>query len=188
MSELVFRSAASLTAAIRNREISSLEVIDVQLTHIERTNPPLNAVVYLMAEKAQAEARHADAELAKGNVKGPFHGVPMSVKDAWEVAGIRSTGGTLGRANHIPERDATVITRMRAAGAIPIAMTNLPELSFAFESDNLVHGRTNNPYNLTRTPGGSGGGGGAAIASGMSPIEIGADLGRCPMTGYFPFR
>jgi amidase len=206
MPDLVFRSAASLAAAIRNREISSLELIDAHLDHIARSNPPLNAVVHLLADQARAEARRADEAIANGNLKGPFHGVPMTVKDAWEVAGIPSTGGTLGRANYIPDRDATVITRMRAAGAIPIGMTNLPELSFAFESDNLVHGRTNNPYNLARTPGGSGGGGGAAIASGMSPIEIGADLGgsirlpshfsgiagirgttgRCPMTGYFP--
>jgi amidase len=206
MIDLVFRSAASLAAAIRNREVSSREVIDAHLDHIATANPPLNAVVHLMSEKARAEAFAADEALAKGNVKGPFHGVPMSVKDAWEVAGVPCTGGTLGRKNFIPERDATVIARMRAAGAIPLAMTNLPELSFAFESDNLVHGRSNNPYHLARTPGGSGGGGAAAIASGMSPIEIGADTGgsirlpssfcgiagirgttgRCPMTGYFP--
>ncbi len=206
MPDLVFRSASSLAAAIRNREISSLELIDAHLEHIANTNPPLNAIVLTMADRARAEARQADEALAKGNLKGPFHGVPMSVKDAWEVAGVPSTGGTLGRAKYIPEHDATVIARMRAAGAIPLAMTNLPELSFAFESDNLVHGRSSNPYNPACTPGGSGGGGGAAIASGMSPIEIGADLGgsirlpshfcgiagirgttgRCPMTGYFP--
>ncbi len=206
MLDPVFRSASSLAAAIRNREISSLELIDVHLDHIASTNPPLNAVVFTLADRARAEAKQADEALAKGNIKGPFHGVPMTVKDAWEVAGVPSTGGTLGRANHIPEHDATVIARMRAAGAIPIGMSNLPELSFAFESDNLVHGRSSNPYNLACTPGGSGGGGGAAIASGMSPIEIGADLGgsirlpshfcgiagirgttgRCPMTGYFP--
>jgi amidase len=206
MPDLVFRSAASMAEAIRNKEISSRELIDAHLDHIARSNPPLNAVVHLMAAKARAEADESDKALAKGNVKGPFHGVPMTVKDAWEVAGVPSTGGTLGRANYIPKHDSTVIARMRAAGAIPIGMTNLPEFSFAFESDNLVHGRTNNPYNLARTPGGSGGGGGAAIAAGMSPIEIGADLGgsirlpshfsgiagirgttgRCPMTGYFP--
>lgn len=156
MPELVFRSATSLAAAVRNREISSRELIDAHLDHIERVNPPINAVVRVMAEQARAEADAADKALAKGEVKGPFQGVPMSVKDAWEVAGVPSTGGTLGRKNHMPERDATVIARMRAAGAIPFAMTNLPELSFAFESDNLVHGRSNNPYNLAHTPGGSG--------------------------------
>jgi amidase len=206
MNELVFRSATWMASAIRKREISSSELIEAHLQHIEKTNPPLNAVVRVLAEHAREEARAADAAFARGETKGPFHGVPMTVKDAWEVAGVPSTGGTLGRADFLPQRDATVIARMRAVGAIAIGMTNLPELSFAFESDNLVHGRSNNPYNLARTPGGSGGGGGAAIAAGMSPIEIGADMGgsirlpsafcgiagirpttgRCPMTGYFP--
>lgn len=206
MNDLVFRSAAWLAAAIRNREISSRELIDAHLDHIARVNAPLNSVVRVLADEARREARAADEALARGEIKGPFHGVPMSVKDAWEVAGVPSTGGTLGRSSYIPPRDATVISRMRAAGAIPIAMTNLPELSFAFESDNLVHGRASNPYHLARTPGGSGGGGAAAIAAGMSPLEIGADLGgsirwpshccgiagirattgRGPMTGYFP--
>lgn len=206
MKDLTFASATSLAAAIRNKEVSSREVIDAHLEQIERVNPPLNAVVRVLAETARAEASKADQAIARGDSTGPFHGVPMTVKDAWEVAGVPSTGGTLGRANFIPQHDATVIARMRSVGAIPIGMTNLPELSMAFESDNLVHGRTNNPYNLARTPGGSGGGGAAAIAAGMSPIEIGADLGgsirlpshfsgiaglrtttgRAPMTGYFP--
>jgi len=206
MHDLTFRSATSLAAGIRKKEFSSLEVVEAHLEQIERANPPLNAVVRVLAGTARAEARKADEAVARGEAIAPFHGVPMTVKDAWEVAGVPSTGGTLGRVSYIPERDATVIARMRTAGAIPIGMTNLPELSFAFESDNLVHGRTNNPYNLARTPGGSGGGGAAAIAAGMSPIEIGADLGgsirlpahfsgiagirpttgRVPMTGYFP--
>jgi amidase len=206
MKDLTFASATSLAAAIRKREVSSREVIDAHLVQIERVNPRLNAVVRVLAESARAQASAADQAISRGDSVGEFHGVPMTVKDAWEVAGVPSTGGTLGRANFIPARDATVIARMRAAGAIPIGMTNLPELSLAFESDNLVHGRTNNPYNLARTPGGSGGGGAAAIAAGMSPIEIGADLGgsirlpshfcgiaglrtttgRAPMTGYFP--
>jgi amidase len=206
MNELTFRSATAIAAAIRRKEASSREVVDAHLDHIQRVNPPLNAVVRLLAESARREARAADEALSRGDCAGPFHGVPMTVKDAWEVAGVPSTGGTLGRAAFVPEHDATVIARMRSAGAIPIGMTNLPELSFALESDNLVHGRTKNPYNLACTPGGSGGGGAAAIAAGMSPIEIGADLGgsirlpchfsgiagiRCttgrePMTGYFP--
>ena len=206
MTDLTFRSATSLAAAIRDKELSCRELIDAHLEQIERANPPLNAVVRVLAETARQQAREADEALERGESLGPFHGVPMTVKDAWEVAGVPSTGGTLGRAGYIPRSDATVIARMRAAGAIPIGMTNLAELSMAFESDNLVHGRTNNPYNLARTPGGSGGGGAAAIAAGMSPIEIGADLGgsirlpchfsgiagirpttgRAPLTGYFP--
>jgi amidase len=206
MNDLIFRSASSIAAAIRGKDVSCLEVMDAHLDHIQRVNPPLNAVVRVLAESARREAGAADDALARGDCSGPFHGVPMTVKDAWELNGVPSTGGTLGRAAFVPERDATVIARMRAAGAIPIGMTNLPEMSFAFESDNLVHGCTKNPYNLARTPGGSGGGGAAAIAAGMSPLEIGADLGgsvrlpchfsgiagircttgRAPMTGYFP--
>ena len=206
MNDLTFASATSLAGAIRRKEVSSREVMEAHLKQIERENPRLNAVVRVLDESARAAAAKADETVARGEATGPFHGVPMSIKDAWEVAGVPSTGGTLGRANYIPERDATVIARMRAAGAIPIGMTNLPELSLAFESDNLIHGRANNPYNVERTPGGSGGGGAAAIAAGMSPIEIGADLGgsirlpshfcgiagirattgRAPMTGYFP--
>ena len=206
MQELTFASARSLAGGIRRKEVSSREVVDAHLEQIKRENPRLNAVVRVLADSARAAAAQADQAIARGDALGAFHGVPMSVKDAWEVAGVPSTGGTLGRANYIPDRDATVIERMRAAGAIPIGMTNLPELSMAFESDNLVHGQTKNPYNLARTPGGSGGGGAAAIAAGMSPIEIGADLGgsvrlpshfcgiagirattgRAPMTGYFP--
>ncbi len=206
MQDLAFASATSLAQAIRRKEVSSREVVAAHLKHIERENPRLNAVVRVLGDSALAAASKADEAVARGGSLGAFHGVPMSVKDAWEVAGVPSTGGTLGRADYIPERDATVVARMRAAGAIPIGMTNLPELSLAFESDNLIHGRANNPYNVARTPGGSGGGGAAAIAAGMSPIEIGADLGgsirlpshfcgiagirattgRAPMTGYFP--
>ena len=206
MNDLIFSSATALSAAIRRKDVSSIEVIDAHLSQIERVNPSLNAVVLVLADAARSAGREADAAVTRGDSLGPFHGVPMTVKDAWEVAGAPSTGGTLGRAGYIPRNDATVIARMRAAGAIPIGMTNLPELSMAFESDNLVHGRTNNPYNIGRTPGGSGGGGAAAIAAGVSPIEIGADLGgsirlpshfsgiagirpttgRVPLTGYFP--
>lgn len=206
MIDLTYSSATALAAAIRNKDVSSREVVEAHLSQIGRANPPLNAVVRVLGATALDDARRADVALARGENVGPFHGVPMTVKDAWEVGGVPSTGGTLGRAAFVPGSDATVIARMRAAGAIPIAMTNLPELSFAFESDNLVHGRSNNPYDVTRTPGGSGGGGAAAIAAGMSPLEIGADLGgsirlpchfsgiagirattgRTPMTGYFP--
>src|SRR5581483_7746606 len=142
----------------------------------------------------------------RGEAEGPLHGVPMTVKEAWESAGVPCTGGTLGRKGFIGARDCPVVARVRAAGAIPLGVTNTPELSMAFESDNLVYGRTNNPYDLTRTSGGSGGGGAAIIAAGGAPWEIGADLGgsirlpahfsgiagikptagRVPMTGYFP--
>src|SRR5579864_2657688 len=129
MKDLTFASATSLADAIRRKEVSSAEVIDAHLAQVERENPRLNAVVHVLSDSARAAAAKADKAIAAGEAVGPFHGIPMSVKDAWEVAGVPSTGGTLGRANYIPERDATVIARMRAAGAIPIGMTNLPELS-----------------------------------------------------------
>ena len=206
MKDLTFESALSLATAIRSKQISCVEVMDAHLEQIARINTPLNALVHVCADTARQQASAADDALAGGNASGPFHGVPMTVKDAWELAGAPSTGGTIGRSHYIPDHDATVIARMRSAGAIPIGMTNVPELSLAFESDNLIYGRTSNPWNLSRTAGGSGGGGAAAIASGMSPVEIGADLGgsirlpshfcgtaglrlttgRAPMTGYFP--
>lgn len=206
MNDPTFSSATELAAAVRKKQLSSVEVVEAHLKQIEAVNPRLNAVVHVLADSARAAARDADTAVSRGEELGPFHGVPMTVKDAWELAGAPSTGGTLGRAAYIPQQDACVIARMRSAGAIPIGLTNVPEFSMAFESDNLVYGRTNNPYDVSRTPGGSGGGGAAAIASGMSPIEIGADLGgsirlpshfsgiagirpttgRVPLTGYFP--
>jgi amidase len=206
MDELIYASATRLAQMIRDNEVSSEEVIEAYLQRIAAVNPRINAVVQVAADAARAQAREADAALARGEIKGPLHGVPMTVKDAWDTAGLVSTGGTKGRAAFIAAEDATVIRRMRDAGAIVLGMTNVPEMSLAFESDNLIYGRTNNPYDLARTPGGSGGGGAAAIAAGASPIEIGADAagsvrlpshfsgiagikptkGRVPLTGYFP--
>jgi amidase len=206
MSEIIYSSAAQLAAAIRSKKLSSVEVVEAHLKRIDEVNPAINAVVYSLADSARKQARDADAALARGEVKGPLHGVPFTIKDAWETAGVPSTGGTLGRKDYRPEIHATVVARLKAAGAIPIGMTNLPEFSMAFESDNLVHGRTNNPYDLSRTPGGSGGGGSAIIAAGGSPLEPGADMGGSirlpshfagiagikpttglvPLTGYFP--
>ena len=177
------------------------------LQRIEEVNPKLNAVVQLTADAARAEAREADAALAHGEIKGPLHGVPMTIKDNIETAGVICTGGTKGRASFVPTQDAAIVARMRAAGAIMLGKTNLPELGLAFESDNLVYGRTNNPYDLSRTPGGSSGGEAAIIATGGSPLGLGNDMGgsirlpahfcgiagikpttgRVPRTGHFPW-
>ena len=206
MDEVLYASATKLANMIRDKKVSSLEVVEVCLKRIEDVNPKLNAVVHSMAESARAQARKADTAIARRESKGALHGVPITIKDAWETAGVPSTGGTLGRKNHRPAQDATVVRRLKAAGAIPLGMTNLPDLSMAWESDNLLHGRTNNPYDLSRTPGGSGGGGAAIIAAGGSPLEPGADMGGSirlpchfsgiagikptnglvPRTGYFP--
>ncbi|MEW6107452.1 MAG: amidase [Bacillota bacterium] len=177
MDELIYASATALAKAIRTREVSSVEVIEAYLQRIEAVNPQLNAVVQLTADTARAEARVADAALARGEIKGPLHGVPVTIKDNIETAGVICTVGTKGRASFRPVQDATVVTRVRAAGAIALGKTNLPDLGLALESDNLVYGRTNNPYDLSRTSGGSSGGEAAILAAGGSPLGLGNDSG-----------
>lgn len=206
MDDFEFSSAAGMAKAIRARKVSSEEVVGACLRRIERVNPRLNAVVQLVAAEALAEARRADADLARGKVRGPLHGVPVTVKDAFETAGVVAAGGTLGRSSFVPARDATAVARLRSAGAILLGKTNVPELCLAYESDNLVYGRTNNPYDLSRTPGGSSGGEAAIIAAGGSPLGLGSDTagsirlpahfcgiagikpttGLVPATGHFP--
>lgn len=192
---------------IRAREISSFELVTAHLKQIERVNPAVNAVVDLLANSALKSARAADATLDAGGECGPLHGVPFSIKDSIEVAGTKCSAGTLGRKNAPPSgRDATLVGRLRAAGAIPIAKTNLPDLLFSFETDNLIYGRTNNPYDTSRTPGGSSGGEAALIAACGSPLGLGSDAfgsvrvpaafcgtasikptsGRLPRTGHVP--
>jgi amidase len=204
--ELIFASATEQAKAIRERQISSEELVRACIKRIEEVNPRLNAVVQLPAETALGQAREADKALAKGEIRGPLHGVPFSLKDAIETEGVISTGGTLGRASYVPDEDATVVKRLRAAGGVLLGKTNCPEFGWAWESDNLVYGRTNNPYDLSLSPGGSSGGESAIIGAGGSPLGLGSDAGgsvrfpahctgiaaikptsgRVPRTGHFP--
>ncbi len=177
MEQLISASAKTLARAIRTKEVSSEEVVKAYLKRIEAVNTQLNAVVQLSADSALEQARTADAALAQGDVKGPLHGVPMTIKDNLDTAGVISSGGTQGRANYVPQQDATVVARLRAAGAILLGKTNTPELTLAYETDNSVYGRTNNPYDLSRTCGGSSGGAAAILAAGGSPFDIGSDTG-----------
>lgn len=177
MNDLIFVSATRLARAIRDKELSSKALVEACLQRIETVNPTLNAVVQLAAGPALEQARAADEALARGEIKGPLHGVPITLKDNIEAAGIICTGGTQGRANYIPQKDATVVARMHAAGAIVLGKTNLPEFCQAYESDNVIYGRTNNPYNLGHTSGGSSGGEAAIIAAGGSPLGLGTDGG-----------
>ena len=172
MDELIYRSVVDLAHAIREKEVSSETVVRAYLMRIEAVNPRLNAVVQLAAEQAITAAKEADSALAKGDIKGVLHGVPMTIKDSLDTASVISTGGTMGRAHFIPKKDATAVARLKAEGAILMGKTNTPELTLSFETDNLVYGRTNNPYDLTRTSGGSSGGAAAIIASGGSPFDI----------------
>ena len=177
MSDIIYSSAKSIAQAIQDRDVSAVEVVQAHLDRIEEVNDRLNAVVRLCAERALEEARDADAALERGESRGPLHGVPMTLKDSLDTEGVVTTGGTLGRRTFVPDRDSTVAARLRGAGAILLGKTNTPEITFAGETDNLVYGRTNNPYGLDRTPGGSSGGAGAIVAAGGSPFDIGSDTG-----------
>ena len=175
--DITSASAGELADFIRSKKLSSRVIVEAHLERIAKVNPKLNAVVQLTAEAARKEADEADAALARGEIKGPLHGVPITIKDTLETAGVICTGGTKGRANFVPKADATAVARLRAAGGIILGKTNVPELAGAAETDNLVYGRTNNPYDLTRTPGGSSGGEAAIIAAGGSPLGLGTDAG-----------
>lgn len=172
MNELLRLSAIEQASLIRARNLSSLELVQAHLEHISRVNPRINAAVEVLADRAMAEARGADQTLAHNpSAARPLHGVPFSIKDSIEVAGTVCTAGTVGRAAAPKStKDGMVVARLSQAGAIPIVKTSLPDLLFAFESENLVFGRTNNPYDVTRTSGGSSGGEAALIAACGSPI------------------
>jgi amidase len=172
MHDILALSGTQQARLIRERAISSTELITTELARIDEVNPALNAAIEILREPALAAAREVDS----GKLTGPLAGAPFSIKDSIEVAGTVCSAGTLGYRNNAPStRDATLVARLRAAGAIPIARTNLPDLLFAFESDNLIFGHTNNPYNLDRTSGGSSGGEAALIAACGSPFGLGSD-------------
>ncbi len=177
MNEIIYASAKTMAQAIWDKEVSAVELVDAHLARIDEVNPALNAVVMLAAERARAEAAEADAALARGESKGALHGVPFTLKDSIDTEGIVTTGGTMGRKDYVPDADATVAARLRAAGGILMGKTNTPEITYAGETDNLIYGRTNNPFDLTRTPGGSSGGAGAIVSSGGAAFDIGSDTG-----------
>jgi amidase len=175
--ELIDASVVWLANAIRRKQVSSEEVVRAFLERITHVNPKINAVVQLHAEEALADARVSDKESHAKQWRGPLHGVPCTIKDSFETKGMISTAGLKGRAAFIPDKDATAVARLRAAGAIVLGKTNTPELTLAFETNNLVYGRTNNPYNLDRTSGGSSGGAAAILAVSGSPFDLGTDTG-----------
>ena len=155
---LYYSTVRSLAQAIRGREVSSETVVQACLDRIGEVNGDLNAVFQIQSGAALARGREADAALARGEVWGELHGVPMTIKDSLDTAGVISTGGTQGRAAFVPQRDATVVSRLRNQGAILLGKTNTPEFTLSFETDNLVYGMTHNPFDLERSPGGSSGG------------------------------
>jgi len=203
--ELFYQDATKLAELIRTKEISPVEVMQAHIDRIEAVNPKVNAIVTI-ADDARKAAKAAEAAVLSGAELGPLHGVPFTVKDSIDTAGVATQRGSPIFKGRVPDADATSVARMKSAGGILLAKTNLPEFSYWIESDNLLSGASNNPWDLSRTPGGSSGGESAAIAAGMSPLGLGTDLaisvrgpaaqtgitsmkathGRVPMTGIWP--
>src|SRR5437868_1953719 len=177
MNDLTFLPAVQMAEQIRHRKISPVELVEAHLRKIKKLNPVLNAFVQVDAEGAFRQAREAEVAVRRGAKLGALHGVPVSIKSSIEVAGFRCEAGTKLRQGTVASQDAPLVSRLRDAGAIILGTTNTPELLMAWETDNLLYGRTNNPWDLTRTPGGSSGGEAAAIASGMSAAGVGSEGG-----------
>jgi aspartyl-tRNA(Asn)/glutamyl-tRNA(Gln) amidotransferase subunit A len=191
--DLHWSPAHVLAAAVRAREISPVELMEATLRRIEALNPALNAFVCLRAEQALAEARHLAARLARGDDPGPLAGLPLAVKDEEDVAGLPTTYGSLPYRDNVASEDSVQVARLRAAGAIVVGKTNLPEFGYTCYTRNRLFGVTRNPWDLTRTPGGSSGGSAAAIAAGIVPLATAADGGgsiRIPAcyTGTFGLK
>ena len=203
--ELIFQDASKLAELIRTRAVSPVEVMQAHLDRIAAVNPRVNAIV-TVAHDALSAARAAEAAVMSGAALGPLHGVPFTVKDSIDTAGVATQRGSPIFKGRTPDADATSVARLKSAGGILLAKTNLPEFSYWIESDNLLTGASHNPWDLSRTPGGSSGGESAAIAAGMSPLGLGTDLaisvrgpaaqtgitsmkathGSVPMTGIWP--
>jgi amidase len=206
MSDLTYLPAVAMAALIRENKISSVELVDAHLARIGKLNPQLNAFVEVDIEGARQQAREADAAVVRGDALGPLHGVPLSIKSSIAVRGLRWEAGTKLRAGFVAPKHAAVVQRLRAGGAVILGTTNTPELLMAWETDNDLYGRTNNPWDISRTPGGSSGGEAAAISAGCSAGGVGSDgggsirvpahftgicglkptPGRIPSTGHFP--
>ena len=204
-SELLYLDATRLAELIRTHEVSPVEVVKAHLDRIDAVDPKVNAIV-TVADDALEAARAAETAVLSGKALGPLHGVPFTAKDSIDTAGVATQRGSPIFKGRVPDADATSVARLKNAGGILLAKTNLPEFSYWIESDNLLSGRSNNPWDLERTPGGSSGGESAAIAAGMSPLGLGTDLaisvrgpaaqtgivslkathGRVPMTGIWP--
>lgn len=206
MNELVFLTVTEMERGLREKRFSALELLEAHLEQYTRWNPRLNAVVTIDEEGARTMAKAADEALARGEVWGPLHGIPVALKDVWSTAGMRTTSSFPKLATYVPKEDATIVARVRAAGAIVFGKTNMPELAMGTQSNSPIFGTTNNPWDTGRTPGGSTGGGAAALSAGLSAFEIGSDLGgsiripahycgvfgikttihRVPATGHIP--
>jgi len=169
-------TASELLGQLRRREISSRELLDLHVEQLEQHNDAINAVVSLDVERARVQARVIDQQLARGRLVGPLHGLPMTVKDTFETEGLRTVAGWEPLRNHVPSRDAVAVTRLKRAGAVVFGKTNTPTLASDWQTFNDVFGTTNNPWDVTLTPGGSSGGSAAALCAGLTPLELGSDI------------
>ena len=187
-------TAVDLVGRIRQKQVSARDVMAAHLARIERVNPRVNAIVTLVAERAMADAARADEALARGDAVGPLHGLPVAHKDLVDTAGIRTTRGSPFFRDNVPTTDALIIARIRRAGAITVGKTNTPELGAGSHTFNPIFGPTRNPYDLTKSCGGSSGGAAVALACGMVPIADGSDTGGslrnpaafCNVVGFRP--
>jgi amidase len=192
--DLCFLSAVELASRIRRKLVSAREVMAAHLAQIERVNPQVNAIITLVAERAMADAARADEALARGELLGPLHGLPVAHKDLVDTAGIRTTHGSPFYRDSVPSRDALIVTRIRRAGALTLGKTNTPEFGAGSQTFNTLFGATRNPYDLTKSCGGSSGGAAVALACGMVPIADGTDTGGslrnpaafCNVVGFRP--
>jgi amidase len=202
MDNIAFRSASELARLIRNRRISSRELLEIYLARIEKFDKQIKAIVTLDTEGARRQALHADEMQARGESLGPLHGVPVTIKDGFETTGMRTTSGAPVYKDHIPRENAAAVQRYVEAGAVIIGKTNVPMFCADWQSNNAIFGTTSNPWDLTRTPGGSSGGAAAALAAGLTGLELGSDIagsirlpaawtgvyGHKPTHGIVPFR
>jgi amidase len=192
--DVCYLDAIELAARIRKKQISARDVMAAHLAQIERLNPKVNAIITLVAERAMADAARADEAAARGGPLGPLHGLPVAHKDLVDTAGIRTTRGSPFFRDHVPTQDALIVTRIRQAGAITVGKTNTPEFGAGSQTFNTIFGATRNPYDVTRTCGGSSGGAAVALACGMLPIADGSDTGGslrnpaafCNVVGFRP--
>ncbi|MFZ0324794.1 MAG: amidase family protein [Actinomycetes bacterium] len=183
--DLTASTARDQLAAMRTKQVSARELLAEHLARMEAVNPLVRAVVTVDADRARVSARLADESLARGRFLGPLHGLPITVKDTFETAGLRTTSGSTALRDHRPTADAVAVARLRQAGAVIVGKTNTPELAGDWQTTNELFGTTHNPWDLSRTSGGSSGGSAAALAVGMTPLELGSDIGgsiRVPAT------
>jgi amidase len=177
MREVPFRSAKQLATEIRRKKIGCLELLDLYLARVERYNPKLNAIIATDLDGARKRARAADRALVKGEPWGPLHGVPMTIKESYDVVGLPTTWGVPALRENYPARNALAVDRLLAAGVVLFGKTNVPLYLADYQSYNDIYGTTNNPWDVTRSPGGSSGGSAAALAAGLTGIEAGSDIG-----------